>query len=66
MLVLSEWVSILHVNWRKSFLYPINDVRNMELLVAILGGEIGSVPTFYLGMPLGVNSKSIEIWNNVI
>lgn len=29
-------------------------------------GEIGTLPTTYLGMPLEANSKSIEIWNSVI
>lgn len=47
-------------------LYPINEVANMELLAAILGGEVGVLPTVYLGMPLGAKSKSPEIWNNVI
>ena len=31
-LVLFEGVSGLHINWRKSQLYPINDVYNMEEL----------------------------------
>jgi len=37
-LVLFEGISGLHINWRKSFLYPINEVQNMEILNAILGG----------------------------
>lgn len=27
-LVLFEGISGLHINWRKSFLYPINEVQN--------------------------------------
>lgn len=65
-LVIFEGISGLHINWRKSFLYPINEVPNLEVLNAILGGEIGSLPTTYLGMPLGAKSKSLEIWNSVI
>ncbi|WMV46349.1 hypothetical protein MTR67_039734 [Solanum verrucosum] len=38
----------------------------MEYLNAILGGEIGVLPTTYLGMPLGDNSQSYEIWNKVV
>lgn len=53
----------LHINW--SFLYPINEVKNMNLLAAILG-EVGALPTIYLGMHLGAKSKSFEIWNTVI
>jgi len=65
-LVLFEGILGLHINWGKSFLYPINDVPHMNLLASILGGEVGSLPTLYLGMPLGANSKSIEIWDTVI
>nr|XP_016438073.1 PREDICTED: uncharacterized protein LOC107764061 [Nicotiana tabacum] len=65
-LVLFEGVSGLHINWRKSNIFPINEVNNMEQLTQILGGEVGSLPTVYLGMPLGARSKSKEIWNSVI
>jgi len=65
-LVLFEGISGLHINWRKSHIYPINEVYNMEQLTFVLGGEVGSLPTTYLGMPLGARSKSKEIWNSVI
>ena len=38
----------------------------MQHLTEILGGEIGKLPTVYLGMPLGAKSKSNEIWNGVL
>lgn len=47
-------------------MYLINDVTNMEILVAILGGAVVSLPTIYLGMPFGAKSKSADIWNNMI
>uniref|UniRef100_A0A1U7WLE7 Uncharacterized protein LOC104228609 n=1 Tax=Nicotiana sylvestris TaxID=4096 RepID=A0A1U7WLE7_NICSY len=65
-LVLFEGVSGLHINWRKSNISPINEVNNMEQLTQIIGGEVRSLPTIYLGMPLGARSKSKEIWNSVI
>lgn len=65
-LVIFEGMSGLHVNWRKSFLYLVNEVPNMQILKSILGGEVGALPTTYLGMPLGAKSKSTEIWNGVI
>lgn len=43
----------------------INEVVNMEVLNAILGSEIGSLRTTYLGMPLEDKFKSSEVWNNV-
>ena len=65
-LLLFEGFSGLHINWRKSHLYPINEVHNMEALNAVLGGEIGALPTSYLRMPLGAKSQSYELWNNVV
>lgn len=38
----------------------------MEQLALILGGEVKTLPTVYLGMPLGAKSKSNKRWNNVI
>ena len=40
-LLLFEGVPGLHINWRKSQLYPINNVSNMEELSWILGGKVG-------------------------
>ena len=65
-LVLFEGISGLHINWRKSCLYPINEVSDMAQLSTILGGDVGSLPTIYLRMSLGAKSKSKVIWNIVI
>ncbi|WMV34452.1 hypothetical protein MTR67_027837 [Solanum verrucosum] len=65
-LVLFEGVSGLHINRWKSFMYPINEVNNMSYIALILGGVVATLPTTYLGMPLGAKSKFIEIWNGVI
>lgn len=54
-------MSDLHINGRKNSLYPINEVTNMESLAFILGGEIGALPSVYLGMPLRAKSKSKEV-----
>ena len=52
-LVYFESISGLHINWNKSHLYPINVVLEMDHLSQILGGAIGTLPSIYLGMPLG-------------
>lgn len=65
-LVLFEGISRLHINWRKNFLYPINEVQNLASINVILGGEVVALPTIYLGMPLGAKSLSTEIWSGVI
>ncbi|WMV11160.1 hypothetical protein MTR67_004545 [Solanum verrucosum] len=64
--VIFEVVSGLHINWGKSFIYPINSVINIDVLASKLGGKVGELPTTYLGMPLGAKSKSKGIWNGVL
>uniref|UniRef100_A0A0V0IE94 Putative ovule protein n=1 Tax=Solanum chacoense TaxID=4108 RepID=A0A0V0IE94_SOLCH len=64
--IIFEAVSGLHINWGKSYIYPINEVVQIEELANTLGGQIGELPTIYLGMPLGAKSKSISIWSGVI
>jgi len=65
-LILFEATSGLHINWGKSYIYPVNEVPRIDSLANILGGKIGELPTIYLGMPLGDKSKSKGIWNNVL
>ncbi|KAF3666149.1 3-hydroxyisobutyryl-CoA hydrolase-like protein 2, mitochondrial [Capsicum annuum] len=48
------------------FIYPINEVLELENLAIKLGGTVGKLPIIYLGMLLGANSKSLGIWNGVI
>lgn len=51
---LSEATSGLHINWTKSFIYPVNMVNQIQgSLADILGGRIAELPTIYLWMPLG-------------
>ncbi|WMV59186.1 hypothetical protein MTR67_052571 [Solanum verrucosum] len=64
--ILFEAVSGLHINWNKSFLYPVNVVPDLSSLARTLGGRIGDLPTTYLGMPLGANNRPLGIWNGVI
>lgn len=64
--VLFEAISGLHINWEKSFIYPVNEVPQISLLANILGGKIGELSTTYLGMPLGAKSKCLSIWNYVV
>ena len=60
-LVILEGMSSLHINRRKIFLHPVNEVPNMEILKTILGREVGAIPTIYLGLPLGAN---LCIWKS--
>lgn len=48
-LVVFEGVYSLHVNWKRSLLFSINEVLELQQLSAILGAEFGALPTIYLG-----------------
>ncbi|KAH0709195.1 hypothetical protein KY284_010622 [Solanum tuberosum] len=65
-LTIFEGISGLHVNWHKSCLYPVNQVANMQVLAENLGCQVASLPTKYLGMPLGAKNKEVEVWNEVL
>ena len=56
-LVLFEAVSRLKVNRGKSSLFSVNEVPQIQQLVNILGCKVDNLPTIYLGMPLGSNTK---------
>lgn len=64
--ILFEVTSGLRINWYKSFIYPVNEVMELQSLADILGGKVGQLPTVYLGMPSGAKSKSKGIWNSVL
>lgn len=61
-----EAISGLHVNWRKSQIYSVNEVPNIQRLAGVLGCEVGVLPTAYLGLPLGGKNKfGVECWRGV-
>lgn len=49
-----EATSGLRINFSKSNLFPVNDVPNILMLADFFGCNIGTLPTTYLGLPLGV------------
>ena len=48
-----EAISGLCINLNKSEILPMGRVENVELLAAELGCKVGSLPSTYLGLPLG-------------
>ena len=54
-----EAISGLRVNLDKSELIPVGSVENVEDLASELGCKVGSLPSMYLGMPLGAPFKSV-------
>ncbi|XP_070036020.1 uncharacterized protein [Nicotiana tomentosiformis] len=65
-LIVFEFVSGLHVNWRKSRLIPVKEVADAQVLAGILGCEIDCLPTAYLGLSLGSRNKVMEVWSGVV
>ncbi|KAL5546826.1 hypothetical protein UlMin_006513 [Ulmus minor] len=57
----------LKINMNKSSLAGINlEDEEVRVLVAKVGCERGSWPMKYLGIPLGGNPNSVELWNPVV
>ncbi|KAG5594892.1 hypothetical protein H5410_036124 [Solanum commersonii] len=55
--ILFEATFGLHINWNKSFMYPINYVDEIHNMDVIFGGSIGELPIVYLRMSLGAKSN---------
>lgn len=53
-----EGISGLHVNWRKSQTFYVDEVPNCLILAGILGCEVGALPMKYLGLSLGPKKQS--------
>ena len=60
-----EAVSGLRINLNKSEIIQIGPVVNVEELASELGCGVGSLPTSYLGLPLGANHKALGVWDLV-
>lgn len=63
--IIFEAVSGLHINWGKSFIYPVNAVANIVELARKLGAKWVSYQQLTLGVPLGAKSKLKDMeWCN--
>ncbi|RVW95287.1 Transposon TX1 uncharacterized 149 kDa protein [Vitis vinifera] len=60
-----EAASGLRINLEKSELIPVGRVENMDDLAWEFGCKAGSLPSTYLGMPLGASFKSTSVWDGV-
>ena len=58
-----EAFSGLKINLNKSVIIPLGKVDNVELLAAELGCGVGSLPTTYLGLPLGAPHRALGVWD---
>lgn len=60
-LLLFEASSRLHINIMKSIIDPVNKVTSIDELEGIMGCKIVTLPSTYLGLPLGDKFRSCEI-----
>ena len=60
-----EAISGLKINLEKSSVLPVRDVGNLEALASELGCYTGTLPTTYLGLPLGMRRNSTIVWDGV-
>ncbi|RVW55305.1 hypothetical protein CK203_089047 [Vitis vinifera] len=58
-------MSGLRINLDKSELIPVGCVNNVEELAAAIGCKVGSLPTSYLGLPLGAQYRSRAVWDGM-
>ena len=49
----------------KSVLIPVGEVEEIEEMAMELGCRVGSLPTVYLGLPLGAHHKVVSMWDGV-
>ncbi|RVW23089.1 Retrovirus-related Pol polyprotein from transposon RE1 [Vitis vinifera] len=55
----------LRINLDKSEIIPVGEVEEMEEMAAELGCKVGSMPSVYLGLPLGAPNKNTSMWDGV-
>ncbi|RVW42718.1 Transposon TX1 uncharacterized 149 kDa protein [Vitis vinifera] len=60
-----EAASGLRINLAKSELISVGEVEDIDEMAVELGCRVGSLPTLYLGLPLGANHKASSIWDGL-
>ena len=55
----------LRINLEKSELIPVGRVENIDDFALDFGCRVGSLPSTYLGLPLGALFKSVIVWDGV-
>ncbi|RVW53858.1 LINE-1 reverse transcriptase-like [Vitis vinifera] len=58
-------VFCLRINLAKSEIIPVGEVAEVEELAVELGCRVGTLPSQYLGLPLGAPNRAPYIWDGV-
>ncbi|RVW93878.1 Transposon TX1 uncharacterized 149 kDa protein [Vitis vinifera] len=64
-LIWFEAASGLRINLAKSEIIPVGEVEEILEMAAELGCRVGSLPSQYLGLPLGVPNRASSMWDGV-
>ncbi|CAN1258050.1 Putative ribonuclease H protein At1g65750 [Linum perenne] len=65
-LICFEAVSGLKVNLHKYVMYTVGDGVDGQTLASIIGCALGTLPTTYLGLPLGARRAARSLWDPVV
>ena len=60
-----EALSRLRINLDKSIIFPFGNVDNLNQLACKLGCRVRSLPSSYLGLPLGYKLNSTRVWEGI-
>ena len=60
-----EAFSKLRINLSNSKIIPLGMISNVETLAIELGSGVGSLPTTYFGLPIGVPHKLVGAWDSI-
>ena len=56
-----EAASGLRINLPKSEIFPVGEVEEVDVMAVELGCKVGSLPSSYLGLPLGAPNKALSV-----
>lgn len=74
-MIVSRWPSLCsylvssgfpRINVAKRSILPVGQMDNIQLLVGVLGCNIDTSPTTYLGLPLDAKFKKNTIWDPIV
>ena len=60
-----EAFSGLKINLNKSVIIPLGRLDNVEVLATEFGCGVGSLPSTYLGLPLGAPHRAMGVWDSI-
>ena len=49
----------------KSEIIPVGEVQELDVMAMEIGCRVGSLPSSYLGLPLGAPNKALSAWDGV-